>query len=187
MLVRFLKAHNKIEPKNEVQFTLQGEFSMPKKAERAVPQGMNTVTLYLSFKNNCKEAIELYKNAFDAKVQFEPMRSPDGRVLHAMIKIGDTNIMMSDYFETKDQTVGNMAQMWIYVDDCDALFNRAVKAGCKVAMEMEDQFWGDRVGQVRDPFGYLWSIASAKWELSAQEMQQKQQEWLKSAGLSSGG
>ncbi len=160
---------------------------MPKRAERAVPQGMNTVTLYLSYKSNCIEAIELYKNAFEAKVQFEPMRFPDGRVLHAMIKIGDSNIMMSDSFEKRDQTIGNMAQMWIYVEDCDSMFNRAVKAGCKVAMEMEDQFWGDRVGQVHDPFGYLWSIASTKWDLSAQEMQEKQQEWLKSSGLKRGG
>ena len=68
-------------------------------------------------------------------------------------------------------------------DDCDALFNRAVKAGCKVTMEMEDQFWGDRLGQVKDPFGFLWSITSTKWELSAQEMEERMQEWLKSAGL----
>ncbi len=156
---------------------------MPRKAEKPIPQGMNNVTLYLTFKNNCSEAIELYKNAFDAKIPFEPMRFPDGRILHAMIKIGDTNIMMSDSFEKENQIVGNMAHMWLYADDCDAVFNRAVKAGCKVTMEMEDQFWGDRVGQVRDPFGYLWSIASTKWELSPQEMQEKQEQWLKSAGL----
>jgi uncharacterized glyoxalase superfamily protein PhnB len=132
----FWRYTERLNKKNEALFTLQGETFMAKKAERAVPQGMNTVTLFLSYKNNCREAIEFYKNAFDAKVLFEPIHSPDGRVLHAMIKIGDTNIMMSDSFEKKEQIVGNMAQMWIYVDDCDALFNRAVKAGCKVAMEM---------------------------------------------------
>lgn len=155
---------------------------MPKKAMKPVPEGMNTVTLYLSFKGNCTEAIEFYRKAFDAKIAGEIERSPDKRILHAMIRIGDTNIMLSDAFG-ENQIVGNMAHMWVYVDDCDAVFERTIKAGGKITMEMADQFWGDRVGQIRDPFGYLWSIASMKWELSPEEMAQSEKEWLKSIGM----
>lgn len=118
------------------------------------------------------------------KNETEMMRAPDGKILHTMIKIGDTRIMMSDSCDTEEQAaVVNRASMWIYTNDCDAMFNKAVDAGSSVTMKMEDQFWGDRVGQVRDPFGYLWSIASHKWDLTAEEIVQKQNEWFKSSGM----
>ena len=150
------------------------------KAKRAIPEGYNTITTYLAFNGSCKEAIGFYKAAFDAVVDGEVMEAPDGRVLHTMIQIGDSNVMMSDNFEPERAEVGNAAHLWLYVDDCDTVFNRAVKAGAKVTMAMEDQFWGDRLGQVQDPFGFRWSIATLKWDLTDEEIEQKQKEWLES-------
>jgi len=69
------------------------------------------------------------------------------------------------------------ASMWVYVEDCDAVFNRAVEAGCEILEEMMDAFWGDRNGKVKDPFGHCWSIASHKWILTPEEMQKGQKEW----------
>jgi PhnB protein len=78
---------------------------------------------------------------------------------------------------------GSPASLWIYVEDCDALFNRAIKAGGQVAHggmgAMQDQFWGDRSGSFTDPSGYVWTIATRKEDLTPQEMQQRQAEWMK--------
>ena len=144
---------------------------------------MNTVTLYLNFTKNCAEAIDFYKNAFGATMNFPAMKAPDGRIMHAMMKIGDTNIMMSDSFESGSEKSGSAISMWVYVDDCDLFFERAVKAGCRVTMKMEDQFWGDRIGQVEDPFRFRWTIASARWELNDEEMEKAQKEWMKTIGF----
>jgi uncharacterized glyoxalase superfamily protein PhnB len=152
---------------------------MPTKAKNPIPEGMNTLTLYLTYKGKCSEAIDFYKNTFGAVSLFPPMLAPDKRIMHAMLKIGDTNIMLSDSFGEENATVGNMATIWMYVADCDAVFNTAVKNGCKVKMALEDQFWGDRTGQVQDPFGYYWTIASNKLDLSTDEMIARQNEWLK--------
>lgn len=70
--------------------------------------------------------------------------------------------------------------MWVYVDDCDALYRRAIDAGCTVVNEIMDAFWGDRMGKIKDPFGHCWMIASQKYVLTPEEMQQRQDEWLKS-------
>ncbi|KMQ52309.1 Glyoxalase family protein [Chitinispirillum alkaliphilum] len=156
---------------------------MTKKAEKAVPEGYNTVTAYLNFNGGCKEAIEYYKKAFGATLPMPVMESPDGRVMHTVIKIGDSNIMMSDNFEQNRAVVGDAIHLWIYVEDCDTTFKNAIEAGGKVTMEMEDQFWGDRLGQIQDPFGIRWSIASYKWEVSPEEMGEKQKAWFKSIGL----
>ncbi len=72
------------------------------------------------------------------------------------------------------------ASIWLYVEDCDALYNRALDAGCEVLQQIMDAFWGDRMGRVKDPFGHCWSIASHKWILTEEEMQERMNEWLKS-------
>ncbi|NLG18723.1 MAG: glyoxalase/bleomycin resistance/extradiol dioxygenase family protein [Fibrobacter sp.] len=155
---------------------------MPKKTPNPVPEGMHTITPYLSFKNNCNEAIAFYEKALGAKLIGGIEKTPDGRVMHSMMKVGDSNFMLSDSF--RPVTYGTpMIEMWLYVDDADALFDRAVKAGCEITMQMEDAFWGDRLGQVKDPFGHIWSIATAKWELSPEEMKQREQEWMKKSGM----
>lgn len=153
---------------------------MPTKATSPIPEGMNTVTTYLVFTGNCGKALELYPKAFGATLPFPPEKSPDGKIMHAMIKIGDSNIMLSDTFNDPKDATGLKSNLWLYVKDCDDLFKKAVAAGCTVTMPMEDVFWGDRLGQVKDPFGHTWNIASQKMILTPQEMKEAVANWMKS-------
>ena len=128
---------------------------MPEKAPQPVPEGMHTVTIHLWFNGNCKEAIDFYQKAFGAELARPPVPTPDGSgIMHAMLRLGDSNIMMADAnSEQWEQGPKGSATagMWCYVDDCDALFNRAVEAGCEVVYTLMDAFWGDRNGKVKDP------------------------------------
>ncbi len=74
------------------------------------------------------------------------------------------------------------AGLWVYVKDCDALYERASMAGCEVLMSMMDAFWGDRMGKVKDPYGHCWAIATHKWDLTPEEMKQRQEKWLSQLG-----
>jgi PhnB protein len=157
---------------------------MPAKASKPIPDGMNTVTTHLMYGGNCAQAIEFYKKAFNANLVGSIANGPDGRsVMHAMIRIGDTNLMMADAMP--GSFVGGpsgpvSSYQMMYVKDCDAVFNQAKSTGCTVIYDMMDAFWGDRLGTLRDPFGHCWGIASHKWELTGEEMAKAQQEWLKS-------
>jgi len=111
---------------------------------------------------------------------------PDGKIMHAEIQIGNSRIMLNDAMmggKGPKALGGSPASMWLYVEDCDALFNRAVSAGAQIfggAMgKMTDQFWGDRSGTLTDPFGYTWTIATHKEDLTPEEMQQRQEAWMK--------
>lgn len=157
---------------------------MPEKAPQPIPEGMHTITVHLWFNGNCKEAIDFYQKVFGAELAAPPVPGVDGKgIMHAMLKLGDSNIMMADawpgHWEQGPKDSAS-ASMWCYVEDCDALFNRAVEAGCEVLEEMMDAFWGDRNGKIKDPFGHCWSFASHKWILTEEEMQERMQEWLKS-------
>jgi PhnB protein len=159
---------------------------MPKKAPSAVPAGMNTITTELWFDGRCKEAVETYKKAFGAEVVGEVLMTPDGqRVGHALLKIGNSHVMMNDVmgpgWETAP-TKGATAGIWLYVDDCDAVLERAKQVGCEVTMPMADQFWGDRMGKVKDPFGHSWSIATNKQVLTDEEIMQAAQAFFASMG-----
>ncbi len=155
---------------------------MPTRALKPVPDGMNTVTTHLFYNGNCRQAIEFYKKAFNATLVGNIADSPDGSVMHAMIRIGDTNIMMADAtpgsFGAPSGPVS--AYLMMYTDQCDAIYNQAVSSGCSVIYEMMDAFWGDRLGTIRDPYGHCWSIASHTWDLTPQEIAKGQEEWLKS-------
>ena len=157
---------------------------MPVKAQKPVPEGMSTVTTHLIFQGNCAKAIEFYKRAFDASLSGDIAYGPDGKsVMHSMIRIGDTNLMMADappngYLGGPGGQVP--VYMLMYVNDCDAVYNKAVSAGCTVLSEMMDAFWGDRMGNIRDPFGHCWGIASHKWVLTPEELARGQEEWVKS-------
>ena len=156
---------------------------MPIKAPKAVPEGMHTVTVHLWFNGDCKHAISFYQKAFQAEIEEPPVPAPDGNgIMHVMMKIGDSNIMMADAWPNhweQGPIKGSTASLWLYVDDCDALYKRALDAGCEVVEPIMDAFWGDRNGKVRDPFGHCWSISSHKWILSEQEMLERMDEWLK--------
>jgi PhnB protein len=151
---------------------------MPK-AKRAVPEGYHTVTPHLVL-DNAAQALEWYKKALGAE-EISRSTGPDGKIMHAELRIGDSRIMMNDVMVGKGPAAygGSPAALWLYVEDCDALFNRAVAAGAKVTVPMADQFWGDRCGGISDPEGYTWSIATRKEDLTRAEMEQRAAEFFK--------
>ncbi len=153
------------------------------KAKKAVPDGYHTVTMALTL-DNAAEAIEWYKKALGAE-EIARANGPDGKIMHAEIRIGDSRIMVNDPMmggKGPKALGGSPASLWLYVDDCDTLFNRAVAAGATVMPgmgAMADQFWGDRSGSFSDPQGYRWTIASHKEDLTPEEMQQRQAAFMK--------
>jgi PhnB protein len=149
---------------------------------KPIPAGYHTVTPYLNIRNTAK-AIEFYKTAFGA-VEVMRLNMPDGSIGHAEMTIGDSHIMMAD--ESKDwgnlspETLGNASGgNMIYCDDCDAMFARALAAGAKVKQPLTDQFYGDRSGQVVDPFGHKWTISTHTKDMTPEEISTAMNEWLK--------
>ncbi len=154
------------------------------KAKSAVPEGYHTVTPQLTL-DNAAEAIEWYKKALGA-VEGHRSVGPDGKVMHSELRIGNSRIMVNDAMmgsKGPKALGGSPASLWIYVDDCDTLFNRAVSAGGRVAEgpmgQLTDQFWGDRSGTLTDPSGYRWTIATHKEDLTPEEMNQRQEAFMK--------
>jgi PhnB protein len=150
------------------------------KAAKPVPDGYHTITPQLTL-DNAAQTIDWYKKALGAE---EVSRSvgPDGKIMHAELKIGDSRFMMNDVMmgsKGPQAFGGSPASLWLYVQDSDALFNRAVGAGAKVQTPLENQFWGDRAGAVADPAGYTWWIATRKEDLTPAEMQQRAAEFFK--------
>ena len=149
-------------------------------AVNPVPEGYRTITPYLTVKG-AAEAIEWYKKAFGAQ-EIARMPMPDGRLMHAEIKIGDSFIMLGDEFpemggNKSPQTLGGTTSgLHIYVSDCDALFKRAVEAGATPKMPPMDMFWGDRFGKLGDPFGHDWSVGTHIEDVSDAEMQRRTRE-----------
>jgi PhnB protein len=150
------------------------------KAAKAVPTGYHTITPSLTL-DNASQAIDWYKKALCAE-ELSRSAGPDGKIMHAELKIGDSRFMMNDVMmggKGPKAHGGSPASLWLYVEDSDALFNRAVKAGAQVQMPLADQFWGDRGGAVADPEGYTWWISTRKEDLTPAEMQQRAQEFFK--------
>jgi len=142
---------------------------------KPVPDGFHTLTPFLTVRD-AERAIEFYKNAFGAELRGDVAKGPDGKVMHAELKIGDSIIMLSDEYpdfgSVSPLSIGGSAMgLHIYLDGVDAAFDRAVKAGAKVDMPVMDQFWGDRYGKLTDPFGHKWSIATHVKDMSEDEMQ----------------
>jgi PhnB protein len=150
-------------------------------AVKPIPEGYHTLTPYLTVRDAVR-AIEFYKQAFGAQER-GVMKGPDGKVMHAELKIGDSIIMLGDEFPeygalSPQSTGGAGLGLHIYVDGVDAAFDRAVKAGARVDMPVSDQFWGDRYGKLTDPFGHKWSIATHTKDMSADEMKRSMDEAL---------
>ena len=142
-------------------------------AVQAIPKGYHRVNIHLTFKDATK-AIEFYKKAFGA-TQTMLMPGPTGQgVMHAEIIVGDTTIFLADDMMGRGQTVDAGAASafvpHVWVDDADATWKRAVEAGCKEVMPLADQFWGDRYGQIVDPFGLRWAIATHVEDVPPEEM-----------------
>jgi PhnB protein len=145
-------------------------------ATQPIPEGYHTVTPYLAV-DDATEAIEYYTKAFGAKERVR-METPDGKVGHAELEIGDSLVMLSDPFpqaSTKppNELGGTSVSVFLYVEDVDAVVKQAVDSGATVSMEVADQFWGDRFGSVRDPFGHLWSIATHVEDVPPEEMAER--------------
>ena len=156
------------------------------KAKNAIPEGYHTVTPQLVM-DNAAQAIDWYKQAFGA-VEIARAVGPHGKIMHATVRIGNSLIMLNDEIggaKSAKARGGSPASMWVYVDDCDALFDQAIAAGAREfggpMGRMQDQFWGDRCGMLVDPEGYSWTIATHKEDLTPQEMQKRQDEFMKSA------
>jgi len=146
---------------------------------KPIPDGYHTVTPFMTIRDAAR-AIEFYKQAFGA-TERGVSKGPDGKVMHAELLIGDSIIMMGDEFPNfgclSPQALGGSASgLHIYVEDVDAAFDRAVKAGAKVEMPVADMFWGDRYGKLVDPFGHKWSIGTHKADLSMEEMKRGMEE-----------
>jgi PhnB protein len=145
---------------------------------QAIPRGYHAVTPYIVV-NDAAKAIEFYKRAFDAK-ELHRMEGPPGKIGHAELQIGDSIVMLADempQMETRSpQSLGGTsAGLFLYVNDVDAAFKKAVGAGAKETMPVADMFWGDRYGKVMDPFGHSWSLATHKEDVAPEEMSKRMQ------------
>jgi uncharacterized glyoxalase superfamily protein PhnB len=151
--------------------------------EKPIPEGMHTLTPNLVIRG-CAKAIEFYKRALGAQ-ELARMPAPDGKsIWHAELRIGDSVFFMNDEMPgmgrpapTADAPVP--VTLWLYVPDCDAAFDRAVKAGAKETMPPADMFWGDRCAGVADPFGYLWSFATHQKDLTEEEIRRGGEEFAR--------
>jgi uncharacterized glyoxalase superfamily protein PhnB len=154
------------------------------KAKSAIPQGLHSVTPHLIF-DNAAEAIDWYKRAFGAD-EVSRAVGPDGKIMHAEIRIGNSIVYLNDAMgggKSPKAFGGSSVGLWIYTEDADAVFNKALASGATVAPgpmgQMQDQFWGDRCGTLIDPAGYQWSIATRKEDLTPQEADQRMQDAMR--------
>ena len=146
------------------------------KPAKPIPDGYHTITPHLIVKG-AAEAIEFYKKAFGAE-EVMRMPGPGGMVMHAELRIGDSHFMLNDEFPSfgkmgPKSIGGTPVTIHLYVTDVDALYGRAVKAGAKATMPIADMFWGDRYGQVEDPYGHQWSLATHKEDLTPEECMER--------------
>ena len=143
---------------------------------KPIPEGYHSVTPYLIV-NGAARAIEFYERAFGARELYR-IAGPDGAVGHAELQLGDSRIMLADEHPEVGargpQSVGGTpVTIHLYVEDVDATVARAVAAGAKVSRPVADQFYGDRLGVLTDPFGHVWSVATHREDLSADEIRRR--------------
>jgi PhnB protein len=148
-------------------------------AVKPIPDGYHALTPYLVVGDAAK-AIDFYKEAFGAD-ELMRMGGPDGRVGHAELRIGDSVVMLADEHPEMDarspeSVGGSPVSIVLYVEDSDAVFDRAVKAGATAERPVEHQFYGDRAGTLRDPFGHRWNIHTTVEEVAPEEMERRMKE-----------
>jgi PhnB protein len=151
---------------------------------KPIPDGYNSVSAYLIVKN-AAEALHFYKQALGAEPGVR-MTGPDGKsTMHAEMHIGNSTVMLSDEnpqwgAQSPETLGGSPSSLHIYVEDADALFKRAVEAGCEVVAPIMDAFWGDRYGKLKDPFGHQWGIATHIEDVPPEDMGRRAEEWFAS-------
>ena len=147
---------------------------------KTIPQGFHSLTPSIVCKNAAK-AIEFYKEVFHAKEK-ERMTGPGGLIMHAELSIGDSMLMLCDEIPCMAQApAGNPLpsyNIFLYLDNVDNTFQRAVQAGSKIEMALENQFWGDRYGKVRDPFGHVWGLAQHVEDVPKEELKRRSEAFL---------
>lgn len=144
-------------------------------ATTPIPAGMHTLTAHIICEG-AADAIAFYKKAFNAE-ELARLPGPGGKIMHAAVRIGDSALMLMDDFAEwgslgPKALKGTPVTLHLYVKDVDAAMKQAVDAGATLAMPAEDMFWGDRYGQVLDPFGHRWSIATHQFDYTPEEIQQ---------------
>jgi PhnB protein len=147
-------------------------------ATKAIPDGMHAVTPHLVCAG-AADAIEFYKKAFGA-TEVMRMEAPGGKIGHAELQIGDSRVMLADEFAEmgflSPKSIGGTAvMMHLYVEDVDATFPKAVAAGAMVTRPLKDEFYGDRAGQVEDPFGHKWHVSTHKEDLTIEEIDKRRE------------
>jgi len=146
------------------------------KATNPIPEGFRTLTPHITV-NGAAKYMDFLKNTFGA-VEVTRAAAPSGKLMHAHARIGDADLMFNDDFPEfggPPIVEGNWPfVMHLYVTDCDTLYNQAVAAGCEVIMPLADQFWGDRYGLVKDPFGFKWAIATHTEDLTPDEVRERE-------------
>lgn len=147
-----------------------------------IPAGFGSITPYLII-SNAAAAIDYYQKVFLAEIKLR-MDTPDGKIGHAELQIGNSRLMLADEWPNmglnSPATLGGAGMsLLLYVADCDVVFQRAVEHGATQVKPLENQFWGDRSGTLKDPFGHVWSIATHIEDVSDEEMTRRAAEWMK--------
>lgn len=153
-------------------------------ATKAIPKGYHSVTPYLIIDGAAK-AIDFYKRAFNA-TEVMRMESPDGRVGHAEIKIGDSQIMLADEhpqmgYRSPQSLGGAAVSLMVYVEEVDQTFKQALASGAQELQPVKDQFYGDRSGTLKDPFGHVWTISTHVEDVAPEEMRRRAEQFFQKA------
>jgi PhnB protein len=154
---------------------------------KTIPEGFHSVSPVLVIRD-AAEALEFYTKAFGAKVAGR-MDRPDGKLMHACIKVGDSAIMLGEECAPHEghnencprspaDLRGTTVNLYLYVPDADKVFQQALRAGGREVMPVEEMFWGDRMGMIQDPYGHIWSIATHVRDLTPEQMKARQQEQM---------
>jgi PhnB protein len=152
------------------------------KAKQPIPEGLYTLTPNLVVKG-AAQALDFYKKAFGA-TELSRMPGPNGVIMHASMRIGNSVFFINDEIRGQGDTVlapptikGTTTVLNLYVADCDKIYDQAIAAGARETMPLTDQFWGDRYGQVADPYGHVWAIATRKEDLTPAELESRGREF----------
>jgi PhnB protein len=155
---------------------------------RPIPEGYHSITPQLTCRDAAR-AIDFYKEALGAK-EIMRMAGPGGKVMHAELQIGDSRFMIGDEFPgmsvAPTPSTLHSYSLFVYTEDVDRTFNRALKAGGKADMQPSDMFWGDRYGKFTDPFGHQWGVATHVEDVAPEEMQRRSEEWTKQMAKAAG-
>lgn len=181
------KARGKARPARKV--ARKAARKPARKKVEAVPRASGALVPGLAVRDGAA-AIAFYVKAFGAK-ELSRMSSPDGKIMHAELRLGDRVLFLGDESPEmgapSPQTLGGSpVSLMHYVKDVDAVYARAVAAGAKPVMPPADMFWGDRFGQVTDPFGHRWALATHQADLTPKQMKKAMDEWMASQGMAQG-